>query len=535
MAISVTSDLTEVTSCDTTTTLGTFYRLNGVNSGNPAAEADAKIQGVACIAFKEGTSVSPTDTGGHFNRTSTIDLTGKHIFHWRNSVTPANMSAKASQGVVLGITTQSNTGTSAWATANYKRWNLTGGDIDVKGGWVCYVVDPSSAGDNSNGTVDLTLVKNFAFINRQATSVNTALNNALVDAVRAGTGLTATASSAGDTITLASVFAVDTTNTNAWGILTQSNGIYYAAGKMTFGATGQTNTCLVSIVDQVLVWQDFIVGTTFYEILGKGAASFKTTINITNSIVRSAGTPSWTLTADANTIVNISGASLGKLRAATLNSSCSITDTSIASSGTITTGAAAITNSSFSGATGTSLLCTTASAVDQIQGNTFTSPGTGHAIEFQAAGGTYSMTLSGNTFTSYAASNGSTGNEALYINVASGSVTVNISNGASPSYRTAGASVTIQNSVTLTISANVSLSGAEVRIYDLDNSPAGSHGTELSGTESNATSTYVYSGSASNLILIQVFLTGYEEYSASYTMPSVSQTYGIVLMPDTNT
>jgi hypothetical protein len=47
MAITVTTDLVDVTNANTTTTGGTFYRLNGVNSANPVADSDAFVQSTA--------------------------------------------------------------------------------------------------------------------------------------------------------------------------------------------------------------------------------------------------------------------------------------------------------------------------------------------------------------------------------------------------------------------------------------------------------------------------------------------------------
>lgn len=87
-----------------------------------------------------------------------------------------------------------------------------------------------------------------------------------------------------------------------------------------------------------------------------------------------------------------------------------------------------------------------------ISSCSFESTGTGHAIEI---GGTAAnITLTGVTFTGYAVSNGSTGNEAIYVNIASGSMTINIAGGGStPSIRTAGATVTVVNARTVRVTA----------------------------------------------------------------------------------
>ena len=87
---------------------------------------------------------------------------------------------------------------------------------------------------------------------------------------------------------------------------------------------------------------------------------------------------------------------------------------------------------------------------------------------------------------------------------------------------------------TLTISGSVSLVGAEIRIYDMDNIPSGSLGTELSGVESNTIATYEYSGTQGNDMWLQIMLDGYEEFGQKITMPSYDSEFEAVLQVDNN-
>jgi hypothetical protein len=74
--------------------------------------------------------------------------------------------------------------------------------------------------------------------------------------------------------------------------------------------------------------------------------------------------------------------------------------------------------------------------------------GTSHAI---VIGGTAAnVTLTGVDFAGYASGNGSTGNEAIYVNIASGTVNITVSGGNSPSIRTAGATVNVISGATVT-------------------------------------------------------------------------------------
>ena len=98
-----------------------------------------------------------------------------------------------------------------------------------------------------------------------------------------------------------------------------------------------------------------------------------------------------------------------------------------------------------------------------------------------------------------------------------------------------GTTYTPPVSVTLTVSAQVSLVGAEIRIYDLDNSPTGTLGTELGGIETATGATFPYHGSAGNSIWVQIMLAGYEEFGQAVTIPPSDGNFAVVLAPEANT
>lgn len=517
MAISITSDLVDISNADTTTTLGTFIRLNGVNSGNPAAEPDARKQGVAAMGFKGGGSTLTTDTGGHFNSTATFNVTGQHVFHWRNNVTAANMETKANRGVAFGLTNTNTTGT-VWSTTNYKIWFLDGSDTETDGGWKCYVVDPASTANVSAGTLTLTTVKNCGFINRQLTGVNTALNNILVDAIRRGTGLTATASSAADTITFANLYATDATNANAWGIITQNAGIYYGAGTMRVGSAAQVNTCLFKDTNDVLVWRDFPVANTLYSFTLAGAAANRTTFQLGEKIgsatsdgcvVRGQGAAVWNVVCDANSDFKAYASTLARMQSATLSAGSELRDTALSVCGTIDVNGATLAACTFSAHTATQLKLDAASDATNLSALVFSSGGTGHAIEITAAG-TY--TLTGHTFTGYAASNGSTGNETIHVNLASG--TVNISVDSTVSVRTAGATVNVTvGQKTLTLTGIVSGSDVVILTAGTDTVLASNDGA----TNPVTSFQYTYSYAASTFVDVAVYKAGY--------VPAITRAY----------
>jgi hypothetical protein len=105
-----------------------------------------------------------------------------------------------------------------------------------------------------------------------------------------------------------------------------------------------------------------------------------------------------------------------------------------------------------------------------LDGSSFVSSGTGHAIEIGTTAPA-TLTFTDVSFSGYAASNGSTGNEAVYINRPSGSVTIYADS--TFSYRTAGATVTIiagsvTTTVTVTNEAGSPIQSAAVALYARD-------------------------------------------------------------------
>jgi len=130
-------------------------------------------------------------------------------------------------------------------------------------------------------------------------------------------------------------------------------------------------------------------------------------------------------------------------------------------------------------------------------GLSFASDGTGHAIYITTTG-TYSFTDF--TYTGYAGTNGSTGNEVVYNN-SGGLVTINVTGGGTPTIRNgAGASTVVNNNVGVTIvvsdTAGNFVVGAVVGVYRTSddlliiNDETDTNG-EVTGTTGASTAFYV--------------------------------------------
>ena len=165
-----------------------------------------------------------------------------------------------------------------------------------------------------------------------------------------------------------------------------------------------------------------------------------------------------------------------------------------------------------------------------ISGSKFTSAGTGHAIEITTAG-TY--TFNANTFTGYAASDGSTGNEAIYNN-SGGAVTINITGGGSvPSVRNgAGASTTKNNTVTLTVTclneSGLAISGVRVRVETEPGHTLIADGS----TNGSGVFTATYNYTASQAVRVRARLKGYKNNQALGTIASTGFTQGFTMIRD---
>lgn len=173
------------------------------------------------------------------------------------------------------------------------------------------------------------------------------------------------------------------------------------------------------------------------------------TIKHTNSVVTSASPYYWEINSAATNAATWDFSGLTVVKAnVTLRAVMTFTNMAFSSCAYVATTGSTVTSCKFSN---TLVTCSSPANAALISSSTFTkTTGTQHGIEI--SGTAADMTLSGVTFTGYAGTNGSTGNEAIYVNIAIGNMTINITNGGStPSIRTAGATVTVQNAVTVTV------------------------------------------------------------------------------------
>jgi hypothetical protein len=473
------------------------------NTGWSAGTVDSEVvkQGSASLSGILRTTGLNTRT----YTSTTFDSTGQHLRMWLNYASIGFLQTKANGGIRLFA---QDTG----GAIGY--WYLGGIDT-YDGGWVLLQVDMDAAFDS--GSANRTIINRTGFT-LNLTGAPRNATNCWYDYLVRGNGLTVTGGTSGDAVLLDGISSVDASN--GYGAVRKVNGVYFVNTNLILGTA---SNIFFEDSNQIIVFEDQPVDSDLYKILatGTGTTSFK----LTSSVIKSASTLTRfdlllgdanlnTLEFAGNSVVNADQVRFksGQTIDTVVFQNCTdiaptgatVTGSTFSQCGTVTLGASTLTGCSFLGSTGTSALLA-GSSVAGVTNTEFVRGATGHAIEITATG-TYTFT--GLSFSGYAASNGSTGNETVFVNVGSGSVTINTDSAIS--VRTAGATVTVvAGQRTLTVTGVVP--GSDVVIYD-SAAPVTGDGTNVLQTSdaiAGTSATYSYTYSAGEFVDVGVFRSGY--------------------------
>lgn len=231
MALTVTTDLTPITTAETIT------GWTSVGAQSAALEPDFFSQGSNSVSR----AVSNATKGMVFDNGSGIDFTtsthqDKLVYIWMRCNTPSLADTRANGGIVVRLCTTS-------ATSNYREWYVDGSDtILANDGWICYVVDPQSAGTVTSGSYSAASVR---FFGGTMTAITTAKGqNFGIDQISYGRGelrVTGTVTTAG--AGFKEISNVDFGNlSNRWGIITEKAGVFYVRGKIVIGHASSNTT-----------------------------------------------------------------------------------------------------------------------------------------------------------------------------------------------------------------------------------------------------------------------------------------------------
>jgi len=453
--------------------------------------ADFFIQGTACCSK---TQLATGYAGMIYNSGAAKSLSADGgVFTWMFYSATSTLATEASGGfrVIMGS-----------ATSAFRHWYVRGSDTYAYGGWICVPVDPLSvSGDTTDtGSPNMSSLQYFGTI-AYVPGPNFASKGDVngLDAIRYGRGEARIAygSTADGYATFLGYSLINDSVTNRWGLIqAQSPGVHSAGysvqGLVVFGygvATDfrDSNTS-ININNTKKVSANF----NGFEVRNASSRVDLTAISFTALGTVSRGR--WITTDDAD--INITGCTFTDMATFGFLPNSTISTSIFRRTDKITTGGATFSSCTFdNNRATTAVLAASPSAAELITGCSFISDGTGHGLEI---GGTAAnMALTNNTWTGYTAA--TSGNEAVYVNIPSGSMNLTITGGTIPSVRTAGAIVTIVAgavSATVTVKDSsvppVAIAGARVLVVADAGGPMPSNVTVTSIVNDGTTATVTH-------------------------------------------
>ena len=275
MALTVTTDLTPITDAETIT------GWLSIGAQTAALEPDFFVQGNNSVSR----AVSNATKGMVFDNGAGIDFTtGTHqdklVYIWMRCNTPSLADTRALGGIVVRLCTTS-------ATADYREWYVDGSDtISATDGWICYVIDPQSAGTATTGSYSAASVRFFGGTMKAITTAKG--QNFGIDQIMYGRGellVSGTVATAGEGMKEIAAVAFDTAAANRYGIITEKAGVFYVRGKIILGHATATTT--FSSRGETVVWEtpSYYNGTNVVKLIpdasvgGTAGSAAKTTYN----------------------------------------------------------------------------------------------------------------------------------------------------------------------------------------------------------------------------------------------------------------
>jgi len=396
-------------------------------TGSISADDDF-VQGTGAVGLKLSGAPATGDVTAT-TLTSTYDFSsagthdGDHIIMWYNVRIPFNSTTG------MQIFVGNGTDSGVWTVMP---------TVFYKGGFITKVINPlldfaSATNWTTNGNP--AQLDDISVMGCQFTVLVSIMGNFLtvqVDQMTVGTGIRADAGSVPTPNTWEDVRAADE-DTGFWGWWSSSNGAFIGKGKLFIGPVSGSVTSVFTDTAFSVIFADELVLRGFYDIEMRGAGTDVTWELASISAANPANdTSRWSITVDAdtNSFADTNGVYKGS-DIITLNGNTTMTGTTFVDGNSlIQNGAILDSITVLDPNVLTAVAYITSDDPGLIDDSTFVSNGVGHAIEIDTAG-TYGM--SGNVYTGYSASQ-ENDNSSIYNN-SGGLVTLNISNGLSPTVK----------------------------------------------------------------------------------------------------
>lgn len=380
-----------------------------------------------------------TKNGFFFNPGATTDLSaaGTHVKMYINAITQASFT---DFWIRIGD-----------STTTYEEHNVGVGFYDNSaGGWIPVWVEVDAGTDT--GTPDFTIADEFCVLCTMG-SISGNVKNWCTDQLHSATrpallwdGLTGDLD---DFITTEDAAGV--------GALKLLNGLYTCYANLKIGSATSTS---FDMAGKTVAFPDatWLPAASTWMGLDFDLAHASTDIDATTGSIIS-GNPGGATARKPDIIVtgtagalDFSGRAFDGLRIMTLTSGVTMNNASIANSGVITLGGATAAGCSVSAGTGTEAVAT--DDLDLLDGWSFTSAGTGYAVDLGTVSS--SVTMGWNCTTSgYAATDGSTGDETILVDIASPNVLTINSSGTKPTIHKTGTGTVTVLEAQITIAVTV--------------------------------------------------------------------------------
>lgn len=429
-AASYTTDLNTITLCESG---DSFEEFSGYALGdNAALETDWYLQGNSCASDEANGKTGVGHSIG-FDYGSNITFgTGECVFAWMMCMAGNAMDTFANGGYRLLM---------GDSTSSFKGFYVGGRDFgrNPYGGWVNVCAWPSFSPADVSGSPSA--YRHFAVAIVMTSAISKGRPNCM-DAMRYGRGQIEV--TLGDLSngygTFSGIAAVNDSSSNRWGLLQAQGTGYLWKGLLSLGSA----TTAVDFRDSNKVITVDNTPRTYAafnrcEVNNSGSRVDWTNISI--AALLSGQLAPGEFEAVANATINFDGCTFSDMGSFVFQSNSTIDATTFRRCTQVTQGGAAIDGCLFTNSpAAVSLLV---SDLDNVSNCDFVSDGSNHAIELTSAHAAGTFDHIGITYSGYASTDGSTGNESIYNN-SGGAVTINVTGGDTPTIRNGtGASTTV--------------------------------------------------------------------------------------------
>lgn len=425
------TDLTDITLAESTTS---WNALGGGASGLDQ-NADSSMQGT----YGVGKQISAAEKGQVYGLASHTIPSNMHTYIWIFMTTPGLCNSLINRGVCAVV------GPSATV---YTQYHVEGNDTYGASGRVgkCYPIDTHVYSSNPSTPPYRTTVGTPGGATQYwGATANTTASvkgfNLVVDAIRYGTGVFAYGGTSTDPDANFADLATKndandgTAGYNRWGVFSKVGGAYEVQGFVYIGKNSSDVDQATDFTDSnktLFFLENPHVQSTFNGIEIAGSTTVVTLNNMTFQnlgdtsrarITRKFATnPTYYI--DSCNFINMGDISIGGSSTIEVTD-CIFRECDLLSIGGTITGCTIVNSHA-----PTYAMSRSYTAFSTVTKNTFISSGTGHAVYLGTVTATASMDWD-NFLSGYAVSDGSTGNEAIRVNVSSGqTLTINVAAGA---------------------------------------------------------------------------------------------------------